>query len=326
MSTFADLSNLPKAPGSREGLVPDAEPRFIGVLAEKWRAADEDEGDKPTALGTPFRHSDAGKCARYLSYVAAGIPASDPMDLSGYWNTRLGTLIHEAWQEALVARWPDAEIEPKVATVGADGSGHLDAVIRFYVDGRPEDRFEGEPPLRTIAYELKTIGGYGYKAAVGAARKGTPAEGPKDEHVLQAAINGLAVEADEIVIGYLAKESLSVTVAQRFGCSELERFCAEWTIPRSVYEPLAHDEAARVAAVLARVDRGDLAPRRMPSMPKGAEIVDPSTGAWTLEVDGQTIDTGKEWFCGYCSRQSLCVTTEPGIIPISSIGKAGEAA
>lgn len=312
MTSFADLSDLPRAPGVREGLVPDAEPRFIGVLAEKWRSADEDEGDKPTALGTPFRHSDAGKCARYLSYVAAGIPASDPMDLSGYWNTRLGTLIHEAWQEALTERWPEAEIEPKVATVGADGSGHLDAIIR-----------DGD---RVIAYELKTIGGYGYKAAVGAARRGTPAEGPKEEHVLQAAINGLAVDADEVVIGYLAKESLSVTVAQRFGCSELERFCAEWTIPRAVYEPLARDEAARVAAVLARVERGELAPRRRPSMPKGAEIVEPSTGAWTLVVDGQTIDTGSEWFCGYCSRQTLCQTTEPGIIPISSIGKRGAAA
>lgn len=307
MNAFTDLSGLPKAPGMREGLVPDAEPRFIGVLAEKWRNADQDEGDKPTALGTPFRHSDAGKCARYLSYVAAGIPASDPMDLSGYWNTRLGTLIHEAWQEALVARWPDAEIEPKVATVGADGSGHLDAIIR-----------EAD---RVTAYELKTIGGYGYKAAVGAARKGTPAEGPKEEHILQAAINGLAVDADEIVIGYLAKESLSVTVAERFGCSELERFCAEWTIPREVYEPLARQEAARVAAVLARVDKGELAPRRMPSMPKGAEIMDPSTGAWTLVEDGQTIDAGKEWFCGYCSRQTLCIGTEPGIIPISSIKK-----
>lgn len=306
-----DLSDLPRSPGGREGLVPDAEPRFIQVLVEAW-AENNGDGDKPTALGTPFRHSDAGKCSRYLSYVAAGIPASDPMDLSGVWNVTLGTMLHEAWQAALVARWPDAEIEPKVATVGADGSGSVDAVVR-HAD-------------RVTAYELKTIGGFGYKAATGTARKGTPAEGPKAEHLLQAAINGLAVDADEIVIGYLSKESLSVDVAKRFGASELERFCAEWTFPREVYEPLARDEAARVAAVLARVERGELAPRRVPSeMPKGAEVQDPATGAWTREVDGETVEVGSTWQCGYCRYQTLCATTEAGLIPLDTVKKKAAA-
>lgn len=305
-----DHSDMPRG-HHREGLVPDAEPRFVQVLVEKWAAEADD--DKPTALGTPFRHSDAGKCARKIAYTAAGIPKSDPMDLSGWWNTGLGTRIHELWQEALLARYPDAEIEPKVAMVGADGSGHLDAVIRWH----DKDSYS-----MVTAVELKTIGGYGYKAATGTARKGTPAEGPKSEHILQAAINGLAVDADEVVISYLSKEAISINVAKGYGVSELERFCCEWTFTRDQYEPLAREEAARVAAILARVERGELAPRRVPGeMPKGAEVKNPATGAWTLESDGSTVDTGSTWQCGYCSHQTLCIQTEPGIIPIDSVVK-----
>ena len=146
-----DLSDLPPA----DGLTPDPSPRFVGVLVEAW--AEEDD-DKPTALGTPFRHSDAGKCARALSYTAAGVPRSDPMDITGVWNVNLGTLIHDLWQEALQARWPDAEVEVTCATVGADGSGHIDAVVRNPLpagDPNPDDYW-------TTAYELKTMGGRGF--------------------------------------------------------------------------------------------------------------------------------------------------------------------
>jgi hypothetical protein len=309
-----DLSHLPKAtPEQRAGLAPDQAPRFIGVLADRW-AADKDD-NKPTALGTAFRHSDAGKCARYLSYVAAGLEPSDPMDMTGVWNTSLGTLIHELWQDALVERWPDAEVEVKCRTQGVDGSGHIDAVIRE--NGT------------TVSYELKTVGGYGFKASVGAARKGAPAEGPKGEHIIQAALNGLAVDADEVVIGYLSKECLSVNVAGRFGITDdLSRFAAEWTFTRDQYEPLALEEAARVDAVLALVADGKAAPRRVPGdMPKGAEVADPSTGAWLLRSEDVILDTGSTWQCGYCKYQTLCATTQPGIVPLDQIAtkKEGEA-
>jgi len=250
-----DLSDLPPA-----GLAPDDSPRFISVLVDEW--ADARDDDKPTANGTPFRHSDAGKCARAISYTAAGIPRSDPMDITGVWNTSLGSLIHEQWQEALQRRWPDAEVEVTCSMVGADGSGHIDAVIRDYPS-----------PLRSdapwvIAYELKTVGGFGFKAAVGAARKGTPAEGPKAAHLLQAAINGRAVDADEVIVGYLAKECISANVARRFGITDdVGRFAAEWTLTREQYEPLADLEAERVAGILDLVADGKLAARKSPEMP-----------------------------------------------------------
>lgn len=318
-----DLSDLPQA----NGLTPDPSPRFVGVLVEEW-AADRDD-DKPTAHGTPFRHSDAGKCARAISYTAAGIPRSDPMDITGVWNTRLGTLVHDLWQEALQRRWPDAEVEVTCSMVGADGSGHIDAVIR-YVDfeGIPEG--QPVPPdvigarSRTIAYELKTVGGFAFKGAVGAARKGTPAEGPKAAHLLQAAINGRAVDADEVIVGYLAKECISARVAKSYGLDEVGRFAAEWTFTREQYEPLADLEAERIDGILALGADGLLAARKSPEMPPGAEVTDPTTGAYEVRLrteDGETVvtDTGSTWECDYCPYQTLCATTEAGRIPVESV-------
>jgi len=325
MPIARDLSDLPPA-DPREGLTPDPTPRFVSVLADRW--ADESDDDKATALGTRFRHSDAGKCSRAIAYTAAGIPKSDPMDITGVWNTSLGTLIHEQWQEALAARFPDAEIEVKCATVGADGSGHIDAVI---ITGP----FDEDGWGKVIAYELKTMGGFGFKAAVGAQRKGTPAEGPRTSHLLQAALNGLAVDADEVVVGYLAKECISLNVAKRFGITDdVGRFAAEWTLTREQYEPLARLEAERVAGILGLVDEGLLAARKTPEMPAGAEITDPSTGEWqrTADVDNDgvkdrvVVEVGSEWSCSYCAHQTLCVTTEAGRIPVESVVTIGEVA
>lgn len=313
MAIKRDLSDLPPA-----GLAPDAAPRFISVLVDEW--ADARDDDKATAMGTPFRHSDAGKCARAISYTAAGIPRSDPMDITGVWNTSLGSLIHEQWQEALLARWPEAEIEVTCSMVGADGSGHIDAVIRI----APEDGGGYERPAWVIAYELKTVGGFGFKAAVGAARKGTPAEGPKAAHLLQAALNGRAVDADEVIVGYLAKECISANVARRFGITDdVGRFAAEWTLTREQYEPLADLEAERIDGILGLVADGRLAARKSPEMPVGAEVDDPQTGAWVQYVttdDGELVlsDTGSTWECApYCGFHTLCAQTTTGRIPVA---------
>lgn len=294
-----DLSDLPKAKGGRSGLLPDTEPRFIQVLVDEW-AKDHDE-NKPTALGTKFRHSDAGGCGRAITYTAAGIPASDPMDLSGVWNVGLGSRLHDLWQAALLAKYPGAEIEVKVATQGADGSGHIDAVIKH----------EG----RTVAYELKTIGGWGYKASIGLAKG--DAEGPKTSHLLQAALNGLGCDADEVVVGYLAKEAVSKAIAKSKNLSELERFCCEWTFTRDQYEELGRKEAKRVDGLLGLVADGTLGRRNVPyDMVPGAEIQEPATGAWTVERDGVTEAAGKYFLCPYCRYQSLCARTGPGRIPV----------
>lgn len=303
-----DLTHLPSpAKTTGEGLAPDATPRFAHLLVERWREEEQRKGELERAhTDTRFRHSDAGGCARAIAYAALDIEASDPMDLSGYWNTGLGKRIHE-WMQAVIAEmFPGAVIEQTVRTVGADGSGHIDAVVRL-------------PDGRIVSIEIKSIGGFGYKMAIG--ERGA-AQGPKSEHILQAALNAAAVDADEAVIVYLAKEALSVNVAKRKGFDEIARFAAEWTFTREQYLPLAEAEAERVAGILDLVDEGTLPLRRFPNadLPKGHEIVDPNTGRWEVRgEDGDVIDTGTWWACGYCKFQSLCAQTERGRIPVESV-------
>lgn len=305
MSLKADLSHLPTpARTSGSGWAPDPEPRFIQALAEKWRDENEAAGPKPRAVETSrFRHSDAGKCARAIAFAALDLPPSNPMDLSGVWNTSLGTAVHGMWQEVVAELHPTALIEPKVSTIDGLGSGHIDAVF---------------PDGTKVAFELKTVGGFAFKMAVG--ERGN-AQGPKTEHVMQASLNGVAVDADEVVIGYLAKETLSVNVAAKKGFSELGRFAAEWTIPRDQYEPIAAAEAARVSGILALLDSGQLPARKFPpgELPHGAEIVDPTTGRWEVHENGKVVDVGTWWACGYCNHRDRCAGTEAGRQPIETV-------
>jgi hypothetical protein len=306
-----DLSHLPRPTGRTEGEPPDTTPRFVQLLVERMAAADAASGEKPTAFGTRLRHSDAGKCARALGYSAAGIPKSNPMDLAGTWVTSLGTLIHEAWQEALAERYPDALIEPKLRIEGLDASGHADAVI-VTIAGEDGARW-------TILFELKTVGGFSYKMKVG--ERGAP-EGPSHEHRAQAALNAVAVDADEVVIGYIATEAISRPVAERKGFDELTRFVAEWSYTRDDFEPVAAAERARLQGILDLVDLGMLPARKIPSpeLPRGAEIVDPVKGRWEQrDRDGQVIDTGTFWACGYCGWQDACAATKAGRIPITDV-------
>lgn len=320
MPIARDLSDLPPA-DNRDGLTPDPSPRFAGLLAEWWSTRPDDH----VPSGKAFRHSDAGKCARALSYRIAGIPRSDPMDLPGWHNVELGTLIHDAWQEALPAMFTveraqslfddrtvvdvQVAIEVGVEHEAIDSIGYVDAVVTVTFDG------DHEPHV--IALELKSVGGWKHKNAIGKARKNSPAEGPDTGHLLQAALNGLAVGADEVVVAYIAKECLSAT--QYRDADPLARFVAEWAFTREQYVPLAERELERVAAVIALGSEGLLAPRKLPDMPPRSEITDPSTGDWEQRIDGEVTDTGNAWACAYCPYQTVCLTTEAGRIPVESV-------
>ncbi len=323
-----DLSHLPTpAKTSDDPRNPDPTPRFAHLLAEAWREAEQRKGELARAhTDSRFRHSDAGNCARAIAYAALDLPSSDPMDLSGYWNTGLGSRVHDLFQGVLEATYgADVEIERKVRTVGADGSGHIDAVVTIpegtWVSAPSSDLHpsgaDGWAP-KVVAIELKTVGGFAYKMAVG--ERGA-AQGPKREHVLQAALNAAAVNADEAVVVYLAKEALSVSVAERKGFSEVGRFAAEWTFSRHEYLPLAQAEAVRVAGILEMVAGGTLPRRRFPSdeLPKGHEIVDPATGRWVVhDADGAVLDFGTYWACGYCRYRTLCTQVGPGRVPVET--------
>lgn len=308
------LGDLPPPPGSPEkpvGQRPDARVRFAGLLAEKWHAENMAAGERPHAIpGTRFRHSDAGGCARKIAYKAAGLAATNPMDVTGSWNTRLGTLIHDEWQEALQEEWAHANIEVTSQFL-PDGSGSMDALVETE-DGK------------VISIELKTVGGYAFKDAIGKQRRGQAPSGPKREHIIQGALNAAAHNADELVISYLAKETLSKSYDD---VVDVDKLCADWTFTREQYEPVARLEAERIEGILSLLDEGTLASRKIPGVP--GEIVDPMTGRYerrVMDVTDNTetyvADTGTHWACQYCSHQQLCSLTDSGRIAVSSMDVA----
>lgn len=309
MTLARDLSYLPTSTSDRHGNPPDPTPRFVQALVDRMRAdeiarRDPDTNTKPTAYPTRLRHSDAGKCARAIAYRALRVPESDPMDLPGVWVTSLGTMIHEAWQAVIADLYPDAEIEPKLQIEGLDASGHADAVIEL--NGR------------TILFELKTKGGFGYKLMVG--ERGAP-EGPSFENMAQTALNAKAVDADEAVIGYLATEAISKPAAARKHIGELARFASEWTLTRDEWEPIADAEIARLQGILDLLDAGTLPARKIPNpeVPAKAVITDPSKGIWQVIEDDQIVDTGSWWACGYCPWRTICASTSSGRAPITEV-------
>lgn len=305
MALAKDLSDLPSAASlAADGFPPDAESRFVHLLADQWKA-DNDARDSDYQRRNRFHLSDAGKCARAIAYAALEVPATNPMDLTGIHNTRIGSIIHEAWQDVIRARYPHAEIEPRFVILDGDGSGYSDLVTTW----------EG----RKVSVELKTLGGFAYKMAIG--ERGAP-QGPKAEHLAQGALNAKAADADELVIAYLAKEVISVNVAKRKKLSELHRFCAEWTLTREQYMPIAEAEERRVAGILGLLDEGVLPARRFPvgELPEGHRIVRPEMGAWEVKnEDGEILDAGTFWACAYCKFQDACATTSADRQPIAEV-------
>lgn len=317
-----DLTSQAGSSGSASGWAPDVTPRWAHLLAEKWHRENEEAGERPHAIeGTRFRHSDAGGCARKIAYKAAGFERTNPMDVTGSWNTHLGTLIHDAWQEALVEAYPQAHIEVS-SQVFEDGSGSMDALVEMEY-GKADD--PTEPYV--VSIELKTQGGTPFKYAIGKARRGQEPDGPKHEHVIQGALNALAHNADELVIAYLAKETLSQNYDD---VADLSKFCAEWTLTREQYQPIARLEIERVEGILRLLDdEGLLAARKAPGHP--GEIEDPAISRWVKrDPAGGILDTGSHWggsYCsGYCSHFDLCVQTPSGRVPVEQVVEIGKRA
>lgn len=312
-----DLATPRGSSQKASGWAPDPAPRFAHLLATKWQADGEAERAAHVSSGAQFRASDAGGCARKLAYKAAGIAESDPMDITGYWNTTIGRWLHDQWQQA-VDEDPDVHARFEVEYRFLDGRGivRVDALIELE---QPSPKDQNEP--FTIVYEGKSINGYGFKAAIGKIRRGTPAEGPRTGAILQGAIGGLCAGADEVVVGNWAKETLSGSTYD--DVDELARFTAEWTLTREQFEPLARTELERVEGILTLLETGLLASRKIPGAP--GEIVDPSMGRWEkLDPSGLTLDTGKTWECNYCSYQSLCVQTPSGRVPVEQVVEISE--
>lgn len=269
---------------------PDANPTFGHILAD-WLAAQPN--DRPTAGETKFRHSDAGSCARSIALTAAGVEPSNPPTPSGRWQMSLGTWGHEVFQRAMAEHFGEAvgcEVDA-LWSDGFDGSGHSDTLWML---------------ARKTLGEVKTMGGYGWDLAVGInrkARKRTEPKGPKASALIQGALNALALGCDDLVVICLSNENVSDSLAQQLGLSEVERFYAQFTFPREVWEPWAVAEKVRVSKVLAQLAEGKLADR-----------------VWINDEMTPAKLHGNESFpCGYCRNASTCRALGPGVVPVTML-------
>lgn len=321
---------------------PDVEPQFMPVLAQAWFEANGRDDDKPTAVpGSRVRASEAGMCARMVAYSIerrdvlkhlagldlgsidaeegdaeawrerlANTDPTNPPTIADAWRMGLGSMVHDRLEDAMKSAFPNAEVEVKVSFEDyVDGSGAVDIVV---TEQRSEMRHSSDGdgiavvPFVTVI-EVKTINGWGFKKSTGA--QGDP-EGPKQGHVLQAAMSAVALDADRVVVGYLAMELLSPAAAKRAGVDEIGRFTAEWSFDRDEFEPMAKAEFARQAKILTILDaKGPAAvPRSIPSLPIGALITQPKTGLWSVTTDGKITNSGTTWQCDYCRYRDRCIS------------------
>jgi hypothetical protein len=315
MTQFRDLSDLPKAKPRAEGSEPpDPESRFGRVMVEAIHAreVERDKTFRDTANhgvdGARFYHSSSGGCFRAVAYAALSVPESNPTDAPGHFITWLGGMLHDYFQKDLVAAFPEAEVEVKVS--GDRMGGHADVVIRG--------------GTYTTVIELKSIGGYAYKLAVGGQHPK-----PRYSDKIQLALNAKRLDADEAVLVYLARDAFNDAEYQ--GLEPMARVTAEWTYDREKYSPIAEAEIARIQHILRLVDDEKTLPARVipdPEYPRGSFVRNPiglkGKGEWVLEKDGVAID-GKPtvWQCAYCRWQDLCSRTGSHREPVDVLVRLG---
>lgn len=160
-----------------------------------------------------------------------------------------------------------------------------------------------------VCVELKSINGWGFKTK--ATTQGGPPEGPSWSHVVQGALNAAALSCNQVVVAYLSMELVSPSLAKAYCDTELGRFAAEWhfTIDGQLRDVVAN-EVARVNRLFRAVDAEVLPSRELHDgdIPAGAQIANPSTGAWVVTNSNGTIQqAGSTWFCNYCGWRQACV-------------------
>jgi hypothetical protein len=320
---FTDLDRPPPS----QGEPPDAESRFGRVLID-WCHAKALKHDEEWDANHPdpkrFYHSDAGKCARAIAYAALRITPSNPPDAPGSYIMWLGSMIHEAFQEALQEKYPDAEIEVKVEI--EDAGCRIDAVVKLET---------GNTKPYVVSIEAKSMGGYAYKLA--SAKFNGPPEGPRLGDKYQAFLNAKRIDADECVLIAFARDPNN-WIAD--GLDPMLRVVAEWTYTREQYMPLADEEDERIRGILALLDAKEpmLPARKAPEIEKVEgfpthRIVEPTTGTWLIRNEAgdwvaPPVKDPHYWGCGYCRYQDTCAQTGGDREPVKvlvSIGALKEA-
>ena len=255
-----------------------------------------EEGAKPTALGTRLRVSDAGSCERQRWYKGMGFDESEVPDMQTLLAFHVGNAIHDFVQEAFQRQAVmggvsvDVEVPVDCRPLGVDMSGSADLVVT-YSDGHK------------VVVEFKSASAYGSKLAK---------VEPKREHVAQAGLYARGLGADEILIVYVAKET-SFRDKVRAGDVYQHRFKLNDPVFEGRLETvfdITEFELMRYKRVEKDMDDGVLS---YPFVFDDADGQKDLSRLKTVEVPGPFGMASKKshWECRYCLFNSLCLGVGP---------------
>jgi len=274
--------------------------RAGGLASALLEKLERENKPKPTAFGTPLRYSSFGECGRKVAYSVLGAPQR-PASGAGLYVMQIGTILHEVIQQAINWKitqiWPhNTGVEFEVASKLTDDiSGSADGIVTVELADGTKKR---------ISLEIKTMGGVKFKQQIGF--KDRPArivepKGPAISAIGQAGWNALGNDCEEVVVMSFALEAISVGKAIEAGLHDHDRVCAEWFIPREVWEPLADKELARQTEILRGVEEGFL-PDRIALDDHGNE---------------EARDTERHPLClNYCDFRDQCLDDGPGQVGV----------
>ena len=303
-----DLSHLQSVRSN--SYAPVAQPEFVSAVANAWYDEYIETGGAYRAKAIadlPYRGSNTAlRCDRQLYFAMTGEERPLPSIADAY-RMSLGTLVHAGLEPAIKKAFKNARFEVPIdlRPIGVPGSANAD-IVTYHDDGRCD-----------AVVEVKTVNGFGFKS-MATDFKG-PAQGPRSGHILQAALSALALNADRVVVAYLAMENLSPTMS-KYVEGDLGRFAAEWHYDRETYTELALAEVERIKNVAAYLEF-DTAPAPWvhdTEVPAMSYISDPMKGTW-VTIDPKNpnviVDTGRVWFCDYCDFRTKCVALQNGTPP-----------
>lgn len=233
------------------------------------RAALTRDKDHKTRNNLPHAYaSQAGGCSRQISFKLAftdGEP--EEFSIQTLLAFRIGNDVHAIVQDALQKSQPDCEVE-------------VPWMFKA-VSGRADGLYVMEDGTRVVV-EIKTLSPWSFD-------KASNRDKPHAEHVMQAQLSALALDAQFVRIIYVNKASRMDKTAHK-----------DWLIP---FDPgLAEIEFDRLNHSAHLVRQGLLGPRF---------------------YDGDIIDDpAKTKFpCGWCAFKSACIELGPGIVAWSRQGE-----
>lgn len=254
------------------------------------------EEPKPTAANTLLRCSTAGSCERQSALDAIHAMPTEIRSSETLLAFEVGNAIHASLQKMLLALDDydvSVEVPVDLSSTGVSLSGHCDALL---VDAYG----------RRIVVEIKTMSGYGASQTFGSS--------PKREHVAQAGLYALGLEADAVLIVYVAKESdrgwkvRPGQIAQWY--YELDEEVFENQSVRDVVE----SELARFSRIQFYLNDGMLPRPLVQDSNKDYEM-------FCVDLPGPFGRPSKNhhWECRYCVYNSACAELGPEHVSLEKV-------